>query len=100
MLDGRTQGRAGGIRLDIQQCESLKVWPVVIPVTETSGLLPPTLSMRVVLRLPAPKVLGVVFGVPLPVSVMPFEMESPLVQVQVPAGIIIVSPRLQYGLAR
>ena len=54
--------------------------------------LPPMLSTITVLRVPDPKVLGPVFGVPLPVSVIPTEMESPLVQVQVPAGMIIVSP--------
>jgi hypothetical protein len=50
------------------------------------------LSMSTVLVIPAPKVPGPVFGVPIPVSVIPTEIDNPLVQVQVPAGMMIVSP--------
>ena len=52
----------------------------------------PALSIITVLRVPEPKVPGPVFGVPIPVIVIPVERESPLVQVQVPGGIVTVSP--------
>lgn len=57
-----------------------------------SGFPDPALSIITLLRVPDPKVLDPVFGVPLPVSVIPTDMESPLVHVQVPDGITIVSP--------
>ena len=59
----------------------------------------PALSIITVLRVPEPKVPPPVFGVPLPVSVIPVEMESPLVQVQVPAGIVTVSPTAAEAIA-
>jgi hypothetical protein len=52
----------------------------------------PALSTITVLGVPDPKVFAPVFGVPLPVNVIPEETESPLVHVQVPAGIVTVSP--------
>jgi hypothetical protein len=49
--------------------------------------------MSVVDVVPAPNWLGVVFGVPVPTIVNPTpEMAIPEVQVQTPAGILIVSP--------
>jgi hypothetical protein len=57
---------------------------------------PPALSVIVVAvqDAEAPVVLGVLFGVPLPMIVIPIPLGTviPAVQVHVPAGILIVSP--------
>lgn len=71
---------------------SVTLSPDVRFVTAIIGALLPALSMMIVERVPALNELGPVFGVPLPVKVIPTGIDNSLVQMQVPAGIIIVSP--------
>ena len=50
--------------------------------------------VRMVLTVPAPELLGLLFGVPLPMIDIPIPLGTvtPPVQVQDPAGILMVSP--------
>jgi len=52
----------------------------------------PLFAFIVVVMVPAPTVPGPVFGVPVPMSVMPVEIVTVADQVQVPAGITTVFP--------
>ncbi len=74
----------------IVSVEIRSVWPNGIPWPLMSGA--PVLLTKCVFEVPAPNVLGVVFGDPLPMSVIPTVIVTPEVQVQVPAGIWMTSP--------
>jgi hypothetical protein len=59
-----------------------------------TGFMTKPPPVRTVFTVPAPKVLGLLFGVPLPMIEIPIPARTvtPVVQVQDPAGMMIVSP--------